>query len=69
LSSIATIERLERLERDHKQAIEQLTVVQTRCSELLTENRALKMAAATLVEPAEWKRTFEKALATLQRKT
>ena len=40
---------IERLKRDNAQANEQLTVIQSRCSELLTENRAMKMAAASLV--------------------
>ena len=58
-------ETWERLKRDHAQVNDQLTIVQARCSELLNENRAMKMAAASLVEPAEWKATFEKALASL----
>ena len=69
MSSIEVIERLERLERDNVQLNDNMTSCQIRCSELLNENRALRMAAATLVEPAEWKKTYEKALASLQGKS
>jgi hypothetical protein len=54
--------------RDARLANENLTRVQARCSELLGETRAQRMAAETLTDPTEWKTAFEKALAALRGK-
>jgi len=57
------------LQRDFDQAIDNLTSVQKRCSELLNENRAMRMAAQSLCDAAEWKHAVEKALAALAGKS
>jgi hypothetical protein len=48
-----------------EQAYANLTATQFRCTELLTEVRAQRMAAATLCEPDEWSAAVAKALAEL----
>jgi hypothetical protein len=65
----ATALVLELALRDLRQLTETLTHTQKRCSELNDENRAMKMAASSLIEPTEWKATVAKALASLQGKS
>ena len=59
----------EHLERELRQARANLTATQNRCTELLDETRAQRMAAKTFCDSAEWMVAFEKALASLRGKT
>jgi ubiquinone biosynthesis protein UbiJ len=54
------------LRKELKLANENLSSVQARCSELFTENRAMKMAAASLVNPQEWAAAVDKAMKDLK---
>jgi hypothetical protein len=54
------------LERDLRQTNQNLTATQTRCSVLLEENRAMRMAAQSLCESVGWAKAVAKALADLR---
>jgi hypothetical protein len=56
---------VERTYRELRELRENLTATQARCTELLNENRAMKMAAETLVALNEWNAAVDKALRSL----
>ena len=58
----------EQVERELREMRECLKATQERCSELLTENRAMRMAAASLCDPVEWNAAVGKALEALMGK-
>lgn len=51
--------------RDYRAMLANLTSAQARGTELLTENRAMRMAAASLCSPEEWAAAVYKALVAL----
>lgn len=57
---------VERTHRELRVLRENLAAVQERCTDLLTENRAMKIAAASLVAKVEWDAAVDKALLALR---
>lgn len=54
------------LRKELRQAYDNLTAVQSKCSEQATEIRAMKMAAASLVNAREWETAVAKAMKDLK---
>lgn len=54
--------------RDAEALLANLTCVQTRCTELLKENRAMKLAASLIANDGEWERAMVEARKRLEEK-